>query len=161
MIATRTAGATRFAATLSWRRPEEVPPHPTIPELPGAGTARISVAEKEDPGSSGRRIISGEIRALTQQELGSALDAVVRSVMTAAALTEAVLEVEAVRWATPKAASPRALQELARDLWEAGFAVRFGHSWAPAQGADVCVGVGGANRNLGDFLSTHPSWRIA
>ena len=138
-----------------------MPPGPTLPEWPGAGTARISVTETQDPGSSGRRIISGEIRALTQQELGSALDAVLRRVTTAAALTEAVLEVEAVRWATPKAASPPALQALARDLWEAGFQVRFGPSWVPAPGADVCVGVGGASPDLGDFLSTHPSWRIA
>ena len=137
-----------------------MPPLPTLPEWPGAGTARISFAETQDPGSTGRHIV-GEIRALTQQELGSALDAVLRSVTTAAALTEAVLEVEAVRWATPKAASARALQEVARDLWEAGFPVRFGPSWTPAVGADVCVGVGGANRDLGDFLSTHPSWRIA
>jgi hypothetical protein len=124
------------------------------------GIARVSIAETQDPGSAGRRIV-GEIRALTQQELGSALDTVLRGVTTAAALTEAVLEVEAVRWATPKAASPRALQQLARDLWEAGFPVRFGPSWTPAPGADVCVGVGGANRDLGDFLSTHTSWRIA
>ena len=137
-----------------------MPPRPTLPERPAAGTARISVAETQDPGSTGRRIV-GEIRAFTQQELGSALDAALRDVTTAAALTEAVLEVEAVRWATPKAASPRALQELARDLWEAGFPVRFGPSWTPAPGADVCVGVGGANRDLGDFLSTHSSWRIA
>jgi len=147
-------------AKLSWRRPEEMPSRPTLPEWPGAGTARISVAETQDPRSTGRRIIIGEITALTQQELGSALDAVLRSVAKAAALTEAVLEVEAVRRATPKAASPRALQELARDLWEAGFPIRFGPSWTPAPEADVCVGVGGANRDLGDFLSTHPSWRI-
>jgi hypothetical protein len=137
-----------------------VPPHPTLPESPGAGTARISVAETQDPGSSGRRIV-GEIRALTQQELGSALDDVLRRVTTVAALTEAVLEVEAVRWATPKVASARALQALARDLWEAGFPVRFGPSWTPAPGADVCVGLGGASRDLGDFLLAHPSWRIA
>jgi hypothetical protein len=137
-----------------------MPSRPTLPEWPGAGTARISVAETQDPRSTGRLIIIGEITALTQQELGSALDAVLRSVAKAAALTEAVLEVEAVRRATPKAASPRALQELARDLWEAGFPVRFGPSWTPAPRADVCVGVGGANRDLGDFLSTHPSWRI-
>jgi hypothetical protein len=160
LIATRTAGAARFAATLSWRRPEEMPPQPTLllPEWPGAGTARISVAETEDPGSAGRRIV-GEIRALTQQELGLGLGAILRSVTTAATLTDAVLEVEAVRSVTPKAASPRALQELARDLWEAGFLVRFAASWTPDTRADVCVGVG-ANRDLGDFLSTHSSWRI-
>ncbi len=133
-------------------------PLPTLPEWPAAGTARISVAE--DPGSSGRRVIRGEITALTQRELGWALDAVLRSVTTAAALSEAVLEVEAVRWATPKVGSARALQALARDLWEAGFPVCFGPSWTPAPGADVCVGAG-TNRDLGDFLFKHPSWRIA
>ena len=136
-----------------------MPPRPALPEYPRVGTARISVAETDDPGSTRRRVL-GEIRALTLQELGSALDAALRGVSTAAALTEAVLEVEAVRWATPKAASQRALQELARDLWEAGFPVRFGPSWTPAPGADVCVGAG-ANRDLEDYLSAHPSWRIA
>ena len=160
MIPTRTAGAARFEATLSWRRPEEMPPAPTLPGWPGALSATISVAETEDRGSSRRRIV-GEIRALTQAELGSGLDAVLRTVTTVAALTEAVLEVGAVRSATPKATSPRALQDLARDLWDAGFRVCFAPSWTPAPEADVCVGVGGTSGDLGDFLSTHPSWRIA
>ena len=120
---------------------------------------RLSVVETEDPGSAGR-CIAGEIRALTQHELGSALEFVLRTVTTAATLTEAVLEVEAVRAVTPEAPSPVALQELARDLWEAGFGVRFAPSWTLASGADVCVGVG-TNRDLGDFLSSHPSWRLA
>ena len=137
-----------------------MPPRPALPPWRGAGTARISVTGAENPGCAARRIV-GEITALTHQELGSALDAVLRSVTTAATLTEAVLEVEAVRSVTPRASSPYALQELARDLWEAGFCVRFAPSWTPDAGADVCVGVGGADRDLGDFLSTHPSWRLA
>ena len=119
----------------------------------------MSRAETDEPGSATRYIV-GEIRAFTQQELGSALEAVLRSVTTAAALTEAVLALEAVRSVTPKAPSPHALQELARDLWEEGFPVRFAPSWRLAPQADACVGAG-TNRDLGAFLSRHPSWRIA
>ena len=119
---------------------------------------RISVSETEDPESPRRRLV-GEISALTQPELGSALEAVLRSVTTVAALTEAVLEVGAVRTVTPKESSPAALQALARDLGDAGFPVRFAPTWTPAPEADVCLGVGGANGDLRDFLSAHPSWR--
>jgi len=143
---------------LSWRGPEEMPPLPTLPGWSGAESARISVSETEDPESPGRRL-AGEISALTQPELGSALEAVLRSVTKVAALTEAVLEVGAVRTVTPKEASPAALQELARDLGDAGFPVRFAPTWTPAPEADVCLGVGGANGDLRDFLSAHPSWR--
>jgi hypothetical protein len=158
LIATRIAGTARFEAVLSWRGPEEMPPLPTIPAWSAAESARISVSETEDPESPRRRLV-GEISALTQPELGSALEAVLRSVTTVAALTEAVLEVRAVRTVTPKESSPATLQALARDLGDAGFPVRFAPSWTPAPEADVCLGVGGANGDLRGFLSAHPLWR--
>jgi hypothetical protein len=78
-----------------------------------------------------------------------------------AALTEATLEVGAVRSVPPRVASPRALETLARDLGEAGLFVRFEASWTPvAQRADAYLGVGGRD-DLHDFLRSHPAWSLA
>ena len=110
---------------------------------------------REEPAT---RRLAGQIRAFTPAELASALETALRAVTSAAALTEALLEVGVVRSHPPRVASPRALQELARDLWAAGFRVRFGPSWAPATQADVCVGKGD---DLREFLMIHPSWSVA
>ena len=90
-------------------------------------------------------------------ELGSSLEAVLRAVAAVAALTEAVLEVGALRTVAPRVSSAAALERLARDIWDAGFEVRFGPSWTPAPAADVCVGVGG-DGELQEFLRSHPAW---
>jgi len=123
-------------------------------ELPAA--ARCSITE--GPEMATRRL-AGEIRAFSPSELGSALEAALRSVTAIAALTEATLEVRAVRCAQPRVASPRAVEELARDLWSAGFPVSFGPSWESAAAADVYVGNRGGE--LQEYLRTHPSWSVA
>ncbi len=132
-----------------------MPPEPIFLELGDA--ARCAIVVADDPEATTRRL-AGQIRAFTPVELASALEAALRTVTTVAALTDAILEVDVVRTLPPGVASPRALEELARDLWDAGFRVRFGSSWTPAQGADVCVGTGG---DLQDFLRAHPSWSMA
>jgi hypothetical protein len=132
-----------------------VPHKPVLPELL-LGAARCSIAETEGPET---RCLVGEIRAFSPSELGSALEAVLRSLTAVAGLTEAMLEVGAVRTVLPRVASPRALEELACDLWSAGFAVRFGPSWAPAPEADVYAGSG--DGELQELLRSHPSWTIA
>jgi hypothetical protein len=132
-----------------------VPPEPVFLELGDA--ARSSIAVTDGPEAITRRL-AGEIRAFTPAELASALEAALRTVATVAALTDAMLEVGAVRTVPPRVASPRALEELARDLWGAGFRVRFGPSWTPAPGAEVCVGTGG---DLQEFLRVHSSWSVA
>ena len=142
---------------MAWRSPEDVPPGPLLPELQGA--ARCSITETEEPETTTRRLV-GEIRAFEPSELGSTLEVALRAVMAVAALTESMLEMGAVRTVPPRVASVRALEELARDLWDAGFRVRFGPSWTPAPGADVCVGVAG-DGGLQEFLRSHPSWSIA
>jgi hypothetical protein len=154
-IATRTAGAIEFQATLAWRRQEDVPHEPMLPDLL-LGAARCSIAETEGPQT---RCLVGEIRAFSPSELGSALEAVLRSVTAVAGLTEAMLEVGAVRAVPPRVASPRALEELACDLWSAGFAVKFGPAWASAPEADVYLG--SDDGELQEFLRSHPSWSIA
>jgi hypothetical protein len=156
MIATRTAGAIEFQATLSWRCREDVPHKPMLSALRLGAAARCSISETGEPES---RCVVGEIRAQSPPELGSALEAVLRSLTAVAGLTEAMLEVRAVRAVPPRVASPRALEELAYDLWNAGYAVRFGPSMAPAPEADVFVG--GDDGGLQEFLRSHPSWSIA
>jgi hypothetical protein len=118
--------------------------------------ARCSITE--GPQTATRRLV-GEIRAFSPSELASALEDALRSVTALAGLTEAMLEVGAVRTAPPRVASPRAVEELARDLWSAGFPVRFGPSWEPAAAADVYVGIG--DGELQGFLRSHPSWSVA
>ncbi len=106
------------------------------------------------------RRLSGELRALSRADLAAALGAVLREITTFATLTEATLEVRAVRSLPPRVASPRALERLARDLWEAGFGVRFAPSWTPAPEAEVYLGVGG-REDLREFIRRHPSWSPA
>jgi hypothetical protein len=151
------AGAVEFRATLAWRSPEDLPRGPTLLEPPGP--ARCTLAETQGPEAATRRL-AGEIKALTQTDLGAALEAVLRALTTAAALTEATLEVGTVRSVPPRVSSPRALEGLARDLWDAGFSVRFEPSWAPAPEADAYLGVDGSD-DLREFLRSHPSWSLA
>ena len=159
VIFPRTAGIVAFRATLSWETPERAP----VGDLPGLpfpgenGAATVCIAQEPDA-PAGARSLAGEVRALGRPELGRALERVLRAVASAAALTEAVLELETVRCVAPGVASPRALEALARDLWAGGFRVRFAPSWTPVPGAEVAVG--GADRELEAFLLSHPRWEV-
>ena len=157
-IATRTAGVAEFSATLSWRRPEDAPRVPTLPPLPE--TVRCSVVENDDP-ALGRREILGEILALSERDLGRALERVLRSLTIGAALSDTVLEARAARVRTPVSTPPTALQALALDLWSAGFHVRFAPSWTPVPEGGIGLGVKGAEEDLRSFLKAHPSWEMA
>lgn len=151
------AGSVEFSATLAWRSRDDVPGGPTLLGL--TGPARCTLSEAEGPEPATRRL-AGEVSALTQADLGAALEAVLRALTTAAVLTEAVLEVGAVRSVAPRVASREALEGLARDLWEAGFPVRFEPSWTPAPPAEAYLGVAGRD-DLRVFLRSHPSWSLA
>jgi hypothetical protein len=157
-IATRTAGLVEFSATLSWKCAEDVPPAPTLPVLPES--VRCSVVETDDPGE-GRREILGEILALSENDLGSALETVLRSLTIAAALSDALLETRAARVVTPRSAPATTLQTLALDLWNGGFPVRFALSWTPVPAGRIGLGVRGAEEELRRFLEVHPSWEMA
>ncbi len=154
-IATRAAGLIEFSATLTWERAEDVPPAPTLPLLPE--TARGSVVETEDP-AGGRREILGELLALSERDLGCALESILRSLTIAAALSDAILETRAARVAPPGSAPAATLQALAFDLSNAGFSVRFAPSWTPVPEGAIGLGVLGAEEELRGFLATHPSW---
>jgi hypothetical protein len=97
--------------------------------------------------------------ALSERELGSALQTVWRSLTISAALSDAVLETRATRVAHPASAPANTLQALALDLRDAGFEVRLAPSWTPVPEGAVGLGVLGAEQELESFLDAHPSWR--
>jgi hypothetical protein len=155
-VATCTAGLIEFSATLSWNTVEDLPPSPTLPVLPES--ARCSVVETDDPATGGRGIL-GEILALSERDLGLALEKVLRSLTTSAALSDAVLETRAIRVTPPASAPATTLQALALDLRDAGFGVRFAPSWTPVPEGAVGLGILGAEQELRSFIEAHLSWR--
>ena len=133
-----------------------MPQAPTLRALPE--TARWSVIETDDA-ARGIRQIRGEILALSERDLGSALERLLRSLTIAAALSDAILETSATRVRPPVSTHSGTLQALALDLRAAGFLVRFGPSWTPVPEGAVGLGVLGAEQELERFLQNHPSWR--
>jgi hypothetical protein len=155
-VATCTAGLVEFSATLSWGSVQALPQAPPLPILPE--TARCSVVETDDP-ETGKRGIVGEILALSERDLGSALQNVLRTLTTSAALSDAVLETRAARVTPPASAPATTLQTLALDLKGAGFGVRFAPSWTPVPEGAVGLGILGAEQELLNFIEAHLSWR--
>ena len=121
-------------------------------------TARCSILETDDP-ETGRRGILGEILALSERDLGSALEDVLRALTTSAALSDAVLESRATRVTSPASAPATTLRALALDLRDAGFQVTFAPSWTPVPEGAVGLGILGAEQELQSFLEAHMSWR--
>lgn len=156
-ISTSNAGAVSFRATLSWPPGDGIPAGPILGE-PAPDARFYSLVQTGDAASSTRQL-SCEIRALRAGQLARALDGALRSVTAYAALTEAVLETRAVRLADPSVAPAALVEELARQLWGAGFPVSFGPSWTPIPGADVSVGTRGLEEPFEAFLWKRPAWR--
>ena len=119
------------------------------------------ITETDTPETTSREL-SGEIRAFDARFLAGALEETLRAVMRAAALSDAVLGMRAVRVHQPVVSEPRAVEGLARDLLQAGHRVRFGRSWTGgvAPDAAVCLGTGG-EPGLETFLAEHPAWMVA
>jgi hypothetical protein len=156
-VATRSAGLIEFRATLSFKSVEDVPAQPTLRAFPTG--ARFSVVETDDA-ETGTREILGEILALSEADLGCALEATLRSLTIAAALADAILETSAARLKPVRPAPVGALQTLALDVLEAGFPVRFAPTWTPLAEGELGLGVGGAEESLQDFIGAHPSWSM-
>jgi hypothetical protein len=133
-----------------------VPGEPTLRTLPTG--ARLSVVETDD--GAGTREILGEILALSEGDLGSALESVLRSLTSAAALADAILETSAARLKPVRPAPAGPLQTLALDVREAGFSVRFAPTWTPLSEDELGLGVGGDEGRLRDFIGSHPSWSM-
>lgn len=157
-VVTRAAGLVELHATLSWQRPEDAPAGPLVSAPPGK--ARCELSETRISGGTAREV-SGTIRALTDGDLGAAVEAVMRDIAASAAVSEAVLEIRAVRVASPRTTPPDVLQALALDLWKSGFSVRFAPSWDPAPEGTVGLGLGGAEEEIRGLLTDHPSWILA
>jgi hypothetical protein len=132
-----------------------VPGEPTLQNLPAG--ARLSVVETDDKDT---REILGEILALSEADLGCALENVLRSLTIAAALNDAVLETSAARLEPVRPAPAGPLQTLALDVLEAGFPVRFAPTWTPLSEGEIGLGVGGAEESLRTFIGAHPSWSM-
>ena len=154
-VATRTAGLLEFSATLSWNKVEDLPQGPTLAATPER--ARCSFVETDDP-ETGRRGILGELMALSQGDLGLALQSVLRSLTASAALSDAVLETRAARVTPPASAPATTLQALALDLRDAGFQVRFAPSWTPVPVGTIGLGTLGAEQELQSFIEAHHWW---
>ena len=119
--------------------------------------ARCSFVQTDDP-ETRRRGILGEILALSEQNLGAALENVLRSLIASAALSDAVLESRVARLTPPASALATTLQALALDLRDAGFEVRFAPSWTPVPRGAIGLGILGAEQDLQDFIEAHHSW---
>ena len=120
---------------------------------------RCPVVETHDPAER-RCEILGEILALSEGDLGSALETVLRSLTTTAALSDAVLETRATRLAPVRAAPAAGLQALALDVRDAGFRVWFAPTWTPLAEGEIGLGTLGAEQELEGFLGGHPSWSM-
>jgi hypothetical protein len=150
-ISTRNAGAVSFWAKLSWHPDDGIPAGSILGE-PTPSARFYSFVQTEDVASATRRI-SCEIRAFHTEELAGALDVALRSLTEYAALTEAVFETHAVRFADPSVAPATLVEELARQLRGAGYQVSFGPSWVPVPGVtDIAVGVRGLEDAFEAFL---------
>ncbi len=158
LLVTRTAGEISLSAAFAWRSPQDVPKGPLVPDL--NGLARYYLQEPHDAPPATRRV-TGAVRALTPTDLGAGLEALLRALSAAAALTEAALELDAARTAEPWMPHPRSLERLAVDLWDAGFPVTFGPSWSPGTADHVHVGIGDMEGRIREFLTEHPAWELA
>jgi hypothetical protein len=156
-ISTRSAGAVSLRVALTVPPGTETSSEPILC-APVPGARYYSLAGGYDPASATRRI-SCEIRALHNEQLTAALDAALRSVTAYAALTEAVLETQAVRLADPSVTSPALVEEVARQLSGYGLRLSFGPSWTPAPWAAASIGARGLEEALEGIFRVHPALR--
>lgn len=127
-------------------------------DLLGAGARTLADFENRE---SATRTLRAEITGLTRAEIGAALEDALRSVAAYAALTDAILETRAIYGSPPRVVPAAALGSLARDLYDAGFAVRFAPSLTPTPDAGVPLGMRGAEKELREFLEANSEWELA
>jgi len=145
-------------ATFHWR-PDGMPRETVLPELRHDERVRCAFVEETDKITFSRKI-TGKVRAFTEPDLSRTVEWVLRSISTAAALSEAVLEARAIWIGSPVVTPATVLEALAMDLRSAGFPVSFGRSWSPVPNVEAAVGTGGAEPDFVEFLRGHPSWEI-
>ena len=159
-VATRTAGSVYVEACISGRPGEPVGSGALFGGLPDLGAARSCLAEGEES-TPERRVMRGEVRALSETALRSALDVLMRHLTAEAAVAEVVLETRAERRASVAVAPAGATGALARDLHDAGLQVRLRDCWSPLPpGAAVAVGARGLEDEIERFLLETPAWSV-
>ncbi|CAN5630777.1 hypothetical protein BH24ACT21_BH24ACT21_02650 [soil metagenome] len=128
--------------------------------LPVFSENTMSTLEESSGDDKATRLVTGERRALGDQELASALDLLLRTITSKAALTDAVLETRVVRLASSLVIAAPLVYETAYKLWNAGFRVTFGPSWEPVPDADLVLGAAGPENGLEDFIREMSPWEI-
>ena len=153
-IFTASPGAVSIEATFCGPPGETLPP----PPLPDPGpSARYHALRHEADGEE--RGIFCEVRATRPADLALAVDGLLRALSAYAALAGAVFEARAVRLSEPLVSDALIVGRLARHFSSCGLGVSFGRSPAPApEGAAVCVGASGRERQISRFLREHPAW---
>ena len=141
-IPTRTPGAVRFEATLTWKSGKDAVPGEILPSRRVSKLVKVLVRESAE--TDGVKRISGEVRAFDEGDLRSTLDPILSTITSTAAISEAVLEARCFRLARPRVVPRATLEDLALGLWGAGLEVRFGACWTPLYaGEEAAVGIRG------------------
>lgn len=155
-VFTRAAGSVRIEATLQTETPLTTKT-PIIQKTLFAGfDGEVRARFVEGEGEGGVFVIEGEVMALDEGLMGSAVEAVMRELSAAAALADAVLEARVARVAAPAEACEIAVADLVRDLRGAGFEVREEGLWLPAPEGEVWVG----GEEVARWLEAHPRWMV-
>ena len=159
MIPTRTPGAVRFEATLTWKRRKDAVLGDILPYRPASKSVKVLASETD--GIDGVRHISGEVRAFVEEDIQGTLDPILSTITSTAASSEAVLEVRCFRLARPRVVRRATLERLARGLWKAGLGVRFGACWTPLRdGEEAAVGIRGAE-DVRERIEDLGLWEVA
>lgn len=163
LIPTRTPGAVRFEATLTWKSGEDAVTGKILPSWPASES--VNVSAKESNGNDAVRRISGEVRAFVEEDMRNTLDPILSTITSTAATSEAVLEMRCFRLARPHVVPQTTLESLALGLWGAGWGVRFGTCWTPLRaGEEAAVGIRGAERGAEyarELIKDFGLWEVA
>lgn len=142
-------------ATLHWRSSDDMPVRIQLLD-----TVTRKLADSEDR-QNATRTLRVEITGLTRADIVAALEGALRSIAAHAALSEAVLEARAIYGPPPRVVPAASLGSLARDLYDAGFPVRFAPALMPAPEIGLPLGMRGAEKELREFVDAHSEWELA
>ena len=137
-----------------WQSPEEMIDE-VAPGVPDGCKLAVGLSRAEAACE-----VAGELRAFDEESIREILDSVLRHVVNAASISEAVLETRILKVASPHAPDFSLVCGLARYLWSAGIGVTFGRTWLPHTGGGIALGTGGSNEKLETILSRSSPWEI-
>ncbi len=140
---------------MAWQGPEEMIDE-VVPEVPGGCKLAVERFRAEAACE-----IAGELRTFDEESAGEVLDYVLRHVVNAASISEAILETRVLKVAPPHVPDLSLVCGLARYLWAAGIGVTFGRTRLPLSGGDIALGTGGSDEKLEAILSQSSLWEMA